>query len=193
MNKPRKKKNESDEAYILRASKLYFSNGYHIDEIAERLDIPLIEAYNDVCHGHKITTEEERQEMIRLYGLGYSYNAISKIVGRSRSCVRERIKSPAKIVCTTKNRLTNKQIKQITDMIHDGAYITTIAKDLGLPRSVVSDRVRRCGLCSPKKPIDDKEIKKFIRLHKAGYTYEAIAKKCDRCVSTVSKYINMNK
>ena len=39
MIKPKKLKNESIDAYNERASKLYYSEGYHITEIAKKLKI----------------------------------------------------------------------------------------------------------------------------------------------------------
>jgi transposase len=193
MNKPRKRSKETDEAYKLRAIKLYYTNGYHIDEISERLNIPMVDVYNVVSSGHKITTEEERQEMIHLRNLGYTHSYIANIFGRSRSCIQERINSSAKCTCATATKLTDKQLEQIKSMIKEGMYISDIARELGVSRRTVNDRVKRCGLSSPKKPVTEKEVKRFIRLRKNGHTYKEIAKRCNRCEDTVFRHIKKYK
>ena len=93
--KPKKYRNETKEQYIIRVSKELQNEGYHISEIASKLKCNKFEIYNIlVPEKYKFTTEEERQKMISLRKQGYSLREISKIVGRSHTCVRSRLLSP---------------------------------------------------------------------------------------------------
>lgn len=189
MVKPRKTKNESIDAYNERASKLYYNNGYHIDEIAERLNIDPVEVYNYVVTGHKITTSAEREEMIALFNKGYSYSAIAKIFNRSRMCVRTRIERPARVNTSSSNTLTDKQLKKMRDMANDGAYIETIAKELGIPVSSVKYRLNHTNIRNHIKYVSKDEVKQFIKLYKKGKTITEISKLTNRSRNTVSRHL----
>ena len=191
MIKPRRKKNESNAAYNERATKLYYSNGYHIKEISKRLNIEEVEVYNYITTGRKITTEAEREEMIRLYNQGYTYSAIAKILGRSRACVTDRIKSPAK--CKWQNspdNLNDKQIKMIQDMAKEGMLVTAIAKEIGIRRGSVEYRLKHIGMPCKYKYVTKEEEKKFVRLYKKGLTHAEIGRICGRHRSTVYTHLH---
>lgn len=191
MDKPRKKKNESVNAYNERASKLYYSNGYHIAEIADRLGIDGTEVYNYVSTGKKITTEAEREEMISLYNKGYSYSAIARELNRSRSCVRQRIESPAKAKWYNSNTLTDKQLKKMKEMLDDKKTIDDIAEAMGISKNSVRYRLNHMGKeIRHYKHIDAKEIKRFISLYNKGKTHAEIAEICNRSRTTVCKHLN---
>lgn len=190
MIKPRRKKNETTEAYNRRASKLYYDNGYYLKEIAQRLNIPEIEVYNYVANGHKITTEDERNEMISLFNQGYSYNAISKIFNRSRSCVKRRIESPAKFVYNTDYELTDRQLKIIADMAKEDDTIEHIAQTLGIDMRYVKYRLRHIAGRKHITYVTEEEHDEFIRLYKKGKSYKTIAKECGRSVSTVARHLH---
>ena len=188
MNKPRKKKLETEDQYNERASKLYYSHGYHLNEIADRLNISMVEVYNYVCNGHKITTESERLEMINMRNIGMSYSEIARIFGKSRSCIRERIASPAKINCKS-IMLTDKQLKKMRDMAIDGAYLSTIAEELGVGINSVRHRLNLCGLSRSSNKVSKSEIQRFIRLYKNGKSHREIADRCGRNVTTVGRHL----
>lgn len=188
MNKPRQRKNETEEAYIKRACEEYHLHGYHIDEIAKRLDISMIEVYNHVSKGNKITTEDERNEMIHMKSIGCSYAEISRVTGKSRSCIKARIASPAKVGCRTKHMLTDKQLKQMKEMGHDGVYIETIAEALGESRSNISRRLNQCGIKRHIKVSKDEE-KKYVKMFKNGKSATEIAKIYNRAASTVRYHL----
>lgn len=189
MNKPRRKKNETEETYIKRACEEYHLHGYHIDEIAKRLNISMIEVYNHVSKGNKITTEDERNEMIHMRSIGCSYAEISRVTGRSRSCIKARIAAPAKIGCHSKRMLTDKQLKQMKEMAHDGVYIGTIAEILGESRGSISHRLNQCGIKRCTKVSKDEE-KKYVKMFKSGKNAVQIAKACDRAASTVRFHLH---
>jgi DNA-directed RNA polymerase specialized sigma24 family protein len=168
--------------------KEYYSHGYSIREIADKLSINPIYVYNIVVKGNKITTEEERAEMINLYNKGYSISAIAKIVGRSRACVRERIKSPAKLNCKTAANLTDKQIDDIENLAKKRKYAAAVSRKLGIKYDTVRCRLKR-NTNVPKRTISKEEKELFIKLHLAGYTHDQIAEKCGRCVKSVGVHL----
>lgn len=189
MNKPRKRKNESDEKYYERASKLYYSNGYYIKEIANKLGISDIKVYNYVTNNtNRITTEEERQEMIKLFNQGYSYNAIGRMLHRNHSCVKERIERPAKIV-SSNNHLTDKQIEKIKQMLIDGETVETISKELNISKGIIRCRIRNIEEHKHFTHVSKDELKQYIKLYKKGKSYSEIAKIYGRHKNTVSRHI----
>ena len=190
MVKPSKKKNESIDSYNERASKLYYHNGYCITEIAKKLDIGEIEVYNYVTTGKKITTEEERQEMIRLYNKGYSYTAIAKMLNKSRSCVRNRIERPAKAKWHNSVNFSDRQLKKMKDMCKDGAYMETISKEFGVKTSSIRYRLEHMGRSKHHTRVSQEEKELFIYLYKQGKTHEEIAEICNRNRHTVYTHLH---
>lgn len=192
MTKPRRKKNESIDAYNERASKLYYANGYHIKEIAEKLKIDKIEVYNYVANGPKITTEAEREEMISLFNKGYSYSSIAKIFNRSRACIKDRIESPAKINCGCNSDLTDKQLKKMKELANEGKCIKDIAREIGVRDRSIEYRLSHTDVGVNRRftYVTPAEVKKFVRLYKNGKSHNEIAKTCNRSRSTVLKYLH---
>lgn len=190
MVKPRKRKSESVEQYNERVSKLYYSEGYHIKEIADKLQIDILEVYNYVSNGYKITTEAEREEMIHLYNQGYSYTAIGKIFNRSHSCVKDRIERPAKFNHGDKNKLTEEQLKKMKDMVNSGKNMEEIAREIGISVRSVAYRLRHTNMRKTYTNVSKAELNKFIRLHKKGKTHKQIAELCNRSRSTISRHLS---
>lgn len=191
MGNPRIKKNESVEAFNQRSSKYYYSNGYNIKEISMKLKISEIKVYNYVAHGRKITTDEEREQMITLFNQGYSYTAIGKIFNRSRTCVRKRIQSPARVRCSNcKNIVTDSKLRRMKEMAKDGVCIETIARDLDLNLSSVKYRLHHSGLRTPNTFVSNDEVKQFVKLYKQGKSYAEIARLCNRSKSSVSRHLH---
>lgn len=191
MTKPRKKKNESIDAYNERASKLYYDNGYHIKEIAERLKIDETEVYNYVVtNGRKITTAAEREEMIQLFNKGYSYYAIANIFQKSRSCVKKRIECPAKIGYSTSNDLTDKQLKKMKEMAENGETLEAISKEIGVKVGTIRYRLDHTNMRERTTHVTPDEVKKFIRLYKKGKSHAEIAKICNRSRGAVCRHLH---
>lgn len=191
MGNPRIKKNESVEAFNERASKYYYSNGYNIKEIANKLKISEVIVYNYVAHGRKITTNEEREKMIKLFNAGYSYTAIGKIFNRSRTCVRKRIQSPARVRCSQcENTINDSKLRKMKVMAKDGVSLETIAKELDANLSSIKYRLHHSGLRTPNKFISEDEVKEFIKLYKQGKSYNQIARLCNRSKSAVSRHLH---
>lgn len=175
---------EFDETSI----KEYYSHGYSIREISEKLDINPIYVYNIVAKGNKITTEEERLEMISLYNRGYSISAIARKLGRSRACVRDRIKSPAKVNCRTTTKLSDKQINDIEKLARKRNYSAAISRKLGIKYNSLRCRLKH-NTNIPRRTISQEEKDTFIRLHLCGYTHDQIAEKTGRCVRSVGVHL----
>lgn len=189
MGDVRKKKNESIDEFNERASKYYFSNGFHIKEIADKLGIDQIEAYNYATTGRKITTNEERAEMINLFNKGYSYTAIGRIFNKSRTCVRDRIKRPAKSKCKNNNEIDYKSFKKMKDMEREGASMTTISNEIGISMSSVRYRLRNSVSINHYKRVGKTEINQYIKLYKNGKTCSEIAKMYNRGRTTIYRYL----
>ena len=163
--------------------KEYYSNGYCIKEISEKLNIDMITIYNIVAKGHKITTERERTEMLALRRKGWSISAIARKFNKSRACIRLRLQQPAKIGCIDPINLSDEQISNIGTLSKE-KYITDIAKQLGVNVSSIKRRLEHFSTRA-KRNVSEKELQKFIELFEAGYTHAQIADKCNRSVKTV--------
>ena len=166
----------------------YYSHGYSIREIADKIDIDPIYVYNIVAKGNKITTDEERSQMISLYDQGYSISAIAKALGRSRACVRDRIKSPAKINCKLSAKLSDEQINDIEKLAKKRKYAAAVSRKLGIKYNTVRCRLKR-NKSVPKRTISQEEKDRFIQLHLIGYTHAQIAEMCGRCAKSVGVHL----
>lgn len=184
-----RKKNESVEDYNRAISKLYYGDGYHIKEIAEKLQIDEVNVYNYVSAGHKITTNEDREEMIYLHNMGYSYRAIAEMFGKSISCVKTRIAEPAKFSCQKSEKVTDNQLELMKDMAVNGYTLEDISKVTGIKLSSVRCRLAHTDLRKRLTYITDTEVKKMIKLFKDGKSYSEIAKECNRSKSTVYRQL----
>ena len=190
MGNIRRKKNEPIKEFNERASKYYYSNGCHIKEISDKLGIDEIVVYNYVVtSGLRITTSEERDEMISLHNQGYSYTAIGKIFNKSRTCVRERINTPARARKYMTNEINGKKIDRMVEMSREGAYIKTIAEEIGISTASVKYRLKHTGRVQKYKFVSKDDLNEFIRLFNEGKTYADIARICNRGRNTVMKHL----
>lgn len=189
MTKPKKKAKESVEAYNKRACKLYHENGYLIKEITTKLKLTEVDVYNYLSN-NSITTEEERERMIKLRDQGLSIRAIAKEVGRSKTTVRTRLESPAKVNCSCKSILNDRQMNLLSKMAKDGCSIREIAKALNMDMSSLKYRISIIDKkTSTPTRVTNKEIKRFIKLYKSGKSCSKIANICGRNETTVRKYL----
>lgn len=193
--KPKKYKNETKEEYIIRASKELQSEGYHISEIAKKLKCDKFKIYNIlVPKGYKFTTEEERQEMIRLRNEGYSLREIGRMVGRSPTCVRDRILRPVTLrEDYTEYNINDRTLKKIKNYYIDGKSIKWISNKFNLPENAIEYRLKKAKLFKSRRienNVTEEEVKLFIDLYyNKGYTLTQIAKECKRDRGTVSRHI----
>ena len=199
MNRPRRKAGESIDDYVKRASVILHSNGYHFSEIAKKLKVDKLTVYNILVHSPRcrITTEDERAIMIELRGRGYSYRKIAEEVGRSATCVRERINSPAKFYDGyPESVLTDQQIDQMKKWYAEGKTIKFIADQFGIHRSCILYRLKSAGLFDPSRTpakVSTNEKYGYYKMHKKGKTNVEIAKHYGRNDSTVSRHLKQFK
>lgn len=191
MIKPRRLKSETINEYNERVSKMYYNDGYHIKEIASKLKIDEVEVYNYVVTGgYRITTDEEREEMIRLRGAGWSISRIANHLGRSRACVRKRIESPAKINCEIHTKFTDRQLKKIKNMANNEIPFDVIAKKFKVKTSIIKCRLNHTDIKNRNKHVTSEEVEKFISYRKSGYSFREIAEICNRSKNTIAKHIH---
>lgn len=199
MNRPRRKPGESTDDYVKRASVILHNNGYHFSEIAKKLKVDKLTVYNILVRTQRcrITTEEERAIMIELRGRGYSYRKIAEEVGRSATCVRERINKPAKFYDGyPESVLTDKQIDQMKQWYSEGKTIKYIADQFCVHRSCILYRLKSAGLYdASRKPskVSTNEKYGYYKMHKKGKTNVEIAKHYGRNDSTVSRHLKQFK
>lgn len=188
-----KKKKETIKECNERLCKMYYSDGYHIKEIANKLDIDIIEVYNHIT-GSNFTTTEEREEMIRLYNAGVSYKDIAEKFGKSVTCVKERIKSPTKIICGNDDEiLSDKQIKKMKKMAIKGYSAEDIAKEIGISENSVLYRMSHTDIDHKVyRNLSSSEINKVVRLYKNGKSYKEIAKACKKSDIVIIKILDIN-
>ena len=199
MIKPRIRKTESREDFIIRASKEYYVAGLHIMEIVDKLsayEATTIEVYNAVVPTANVTTEDERETMISLYNQGYSIGRIARMMNRSRDCVRTRISSKPSMNIQTNsdNYLTESEVDEARRLyVDEGMGTTAIAKRFGVTRSSIVYRLRKMGVYEPWKnntyAITKKDVAKMKRYAKKGLNYNQIAEKTGHCKETVSLYL----
>ena len=192
MIRPRRKINESIDTFHERASKLYYNNGYHIKEIADKLKIDPIEVFNYVTNSYKITTSAEREEMISLFNKGYSYTYIAKVFGRSRACVKARIEKPATINHVRRNSMTDKQIRKMRKLSRQGKCTKEIAREIDVCEKSIEYRLKHtdAGVHKNYKYVTPEEVKLFVELYKSGKSHNEIARICNRSRSTILKYLH---
>lgn len=193
--KPKKYRNETKEQYIIRVSKELQNEGYHISEIASKLKCNKFEIYNIlVPEKYKFTTEEERQKMISLRKQGYSLREISKIVGRSHTCVRSRLLSPITLREDYKEyNINDRTLKKIKNYYINGKSIKWISEKTNLPENAIEYRLKRAKLFKSKitvNKVTEEEAELFNDLYyNKGYSMDKIAKQCKRDRGTVSKHL----
>ena len=191
MKIPKQRKSESINAFNKRASLIYRSNGYNIEEIANRLNISETEVYNYVVNGNSIVTEKERERMIKMRDKGYSISRISRELGRSRVCITRRLESPAKVSCKCNNKLNDDEIAMVMKMYKTGSSINAIAKELNVTHQSIRRRLINCGnyVSKKRKNITVKDRNKFVRLYKKGKTLKEIAESTGFSVSSVGRHL----
>lgn len=196
MINPRKRKNESNEEFLKRATNEYYSNGYYISEIADKLKCDKFTIYNFIVKDkNKITTDDEREVMLSLRSQGLSYREIAAKIGKSAACVHDRIKRPAKYHIENDNyKISEKDLERIKIWYaKEGKTLSWISKQLNVPTPSIKYRLIKAGLYKPNLsksiPLTNKEklIIKAMRL--SGKNAIEIAKSCGRDYSMVSKYI----
>lgn len=188
-----KKRNETEKEYNERLSKMYYSNGYHINEIANKMEIDIIEVYNYIT-GSNYTTTEEREKMISLYNSGVSYEEIAKKFSKSVTCIKDRIKSPTKLVCGNSDEmLSDKQIKKMKNMAIKGYCAKDIAEEIGISENSVIYRMSHTDLDHKiYRNLSVSEMEKMVKLCKNGKSYKEIAKICKRSDIVVIKVLDLN-
>lgn len=193
--KPKKKINETNEQYINRVAKDLYNEGYHMSEIAKKLKCDKFKIYNIlVSNSRKYTTEEERQEMIKLRNKGYSFREIGRMVGRSPTCVRSRILKPVTFrEDYIEFSINDRTLKRIKKYYNDGKSIKWIADKFNLPENAIMYRLKKAKIFKNKQNenrVTEKEAALFNDLyHNKNYTIAQIAKMCKRDRGTVSKHI----
>jgi IS30 family transposase len=198
MGKPRRKYGESKEDYIKRAALEMYSEGYHISEIAPKLNTTQFKVYNAVMvSSSRTTTEEEREEMIYLRSKGMPYRDIAAIVGRSESCVRLRVKTPAKFNSRGGHHMSDKDLNKMKEWYSEGKTITWIAKKLGVNRDNVIHRIRKSDLYEPNKskitPLTIAEKRKIDLMKSKRMMLDEMVEETGRDHNLIIKYINRGK
>ena len=194
MIKPRKKYGESEDDFIVRASKAYYSNGYHITEIASKLNCKVIDVYSAVIGGKfRPTTEEERDVMILMYNQGMNYTEIAKKMNRSRTCVMSRIKKPASCNVESGYDLSDKDIIKMKEWYKSGKTVRWIAKQFDVPERSITYRLKKSGdykkEFSRTVPLTSKEKITIKKLYKQGKTVKEIADITGRHHNLIASHI----
>lgn len=195
MIKIRKLANESTDSYISRASLELYNQGHHIDEITSKLKCTPEAVYNAVMTpNNRMVSEEERRTIIKLIDSGYTPLEVSRVVGRSARCVRERYKTPAKRARGGNEYiLTDKELTKLKTLYEDGYTLKYIAETLHITVSAVRWRLKKAGIYIPNKclsaVLSTKDIRKVNSLHKKGYSIGEIASTIGKHHNIITKYL----
>lgn len=197
MVKPRKRYGETAEDFIKRASQEYYSNGYHINEIAFKLKCDIIDVYTAVTSDYKcrITTPEERDLMISMYNHGYSYSKIAKELGRSRQCVTSRIASAPQCHVEHGYNLTDREIEKMKKWYLEGKTSVWIARQLKCSEASIRRRLNKIGIYKFNYgysiPLSNKDKNIIKKMYKNGCTVGEIADKTGRQPNLIYKFIKI--
>lgn len=185
---------ESNEEYIIRASKKLYSQGHNIIEISTILNEDPINIYNAIIKDkqYTITNSDIRNGMIILYDNGLSYQQIGYMIDRSATCVKNRIKSDAKYVKTIGYILNLKQLQNIKKLYINGYTLAFIGRKYKISPKAIKYRLKRCGIWEPnhcnKIPLSSSDKRKVKSLLKDGYTLYDISYEIGRPFSVICKY-----
>lgn len=191
--KVKKKPKEAQFDYINRAANELKNKGNHIDEIAAKLGVDQLTIYNAIVpKNSKITTEAERNYMILLREQGKSYNEIAEMIGRSKSCVRDRVASPAKFNGRHGQSISDRDLLKIIKWYRAGKTASWIAKQVGVSRHAVIYRLKKAGVYQKngyKVPLTALEKAKIKNMHYRKVNNFSISAEIGRDTNTVSRYI----
>ena len=197
MVEPRRKYRESKEDFIKRASQIYYSNGYHLTEIASKLKCDILDVYTATIKGkYRTVTSDERDLMISMYCQGYSYSKIAKELGRSRACVQTRIKTAPKCYVESGYTLSDKDLEKMKKWYDEGKTMKWIANQLKISEGSIRHRLIKAGIHekdhSLKIPLSNKDKIIIKKMYKMGKTIKEIADNIGRHHNMISKYITKN-
>lgn len=171
-------------------------DGYHISEIVDKLKCDEILVYNTVVKkdNKRYVSDSEIHIMENLRAQGNSLREISKEVGRSKECIRIRLKNRPKLHKIKEYTISDSALKKIKKWYLEGKTISWISRELdGLPRKSIQKRLVQMEIYqyqySNNLPLTSKEIKKIISLRKKKYNVGSIAKEIGRPTCIVSKYL----
>lgn len=195
----KQKENESDLEFFERSVWHYDSLGYNVNEIAEILNCDIIEVYNiiNVCTTNTPVSEAERAKMLELRAEGMSLRAIAKAMGRSATCVKRRLNSPAKLPMSNVTVTLNQdELDLIKKYYAKGKTFTYISKKLGekISPNQVRYRIEKMGIWEANNselvPLTFSEKHKIKSLVRKGKSIYYISKEIGRTVQCIDKYIN---
>lgn len=189
---------EDKQSFIERTTKEMYCEGYHISEIADKLKCDILYIRNAITdiNKYKITTEEERQEIINLYEDGYSVKDIAKKFNRDETCIYRRVKSKATFYKDYREyKLSDKDINYLKKMYLKGYTLKSICKELGITYTSARRRLIKAGIWEPnlsqKIEVPNSEKNKYKSLYNKGFKVSEIAKKFNRQYCVVARTLGV--
>lgn len=197
-NSIKRKENETDLEFFERKVWYYNAIGYNINEIADIIKCNVIDVYNIIAtHNSNAVSESERAKMLELRASGMSLRAIAKATGRSASCVKRRLDSPAKLPMNNiEVTLTQDDLNLIKTYYTKGKTFTYISKKLDnkISSNQVRYRIEKMNIWrannSELVPLTFSEKRQIKSLIKKGKNIYYISKEIGRTVQCIDKYIN---
>lgn len=190
---PIKRFSESNEEYIIRASKKLYTQGFSIKEISTMLNANIINVYNAVIQNklYHITEENERKEYIDMHNNGFTYDDISSIFKKSKKCIMERIKSEAKYTKKIGDQISDSDLKDIKKLYINGYTLAFIGRKYNISSKGIKFRLQRCGIWEPnhctKVPLSSTDKRKVKSLLNKGYDLYDISVIIGRPYSIIAK------
>lgn len=197
MSIPKKKFGENNNTYINRASKELYEDGYHISEIAQKLKCEKLYVYNSiVSEDKKIIDKEERQKIIEMRNNGLSISEIAYKCGRSKSCIRRRLKSDSALSNSIKEyNLSDKDLANLKKWYLKGYTLKYIADKLNISTKAVKYRLIKCSLWEPfhsnKAELSTLDKAKIKSMYKKGMKISQIAKECGKPYCVISRFLGV--
>jgi len=88
-------------------------------------------------------------------------------------------------------RLTEDQVKQMAARYHEGAAVYELAKEFGIRRATVSERLKKAGVSMRCQPPRSELINSMVGLYESGLSLAEVGARTRTSPGTVRRYIRI--
>lgn len=88
-------------------------------------------------------------------------------------------------------RLTEDQVKQMAARYHEGATVYELAKEFGIRRATVSERLKKAGVSMRCQPPGSELIDSMVRLYELGLSLAEVGDRVGTSAGTVHRYLRL--
>jgi DNA-directed RNA polymerase specialized sigma24 family protein len=89
-------------------------------------------------------------------------------------------------------RLTELQVKQMAARYHEGATVYELAKEFGIRRATVSERLKKAGVSMWFQPPGNELIDSMVGLYQSGLSLAEVGDRVGTSPGTVHRYLRIH-